>query len=299
MADKPRSASKKTELAADEESRSISDETKRITCGIIMPISSIDSCSEAHWADVREILSDAIEAAGYVPQIVSDADDVGIIQKRIIQNVYENQLVVCDVSGKNPNVMFELGMRLAFDKPTVIVKDDRTSYSFDTAPIEHLQYPRDLRFGQIVEFKKSLAAKLAATHQRATEDPNYTTFLKHFGPFTIAELETKAGTTEEFILDEIRNLHQMIARLGSNTVTGELNHRRDRITLCVRQPNVEALDILTAVASLPGGSDATVESTRSGHIHIHIPDGMVKKEVLAACKSFGDPVIFLPTGVKR
>jgi hypothetical protein len=34
---------------------------------------------------------------------------------------------------KNPNVMFELGMRLAFDKPAIIIKDNRTNYSFDTA----------------------------------------------------------------------------------------------------------------------------------------------------------------------
>ena len=98
-----------------------------------MPISAIDGCSEGHWAEVREILVDSISSAGFQPQLVSDADDVGIIQKRIIQNLYDNPIVVCDVSGKNSNVMFELGMRLAFDKPTVIVKDDRTTCSFDTA----------------------------------------------------------------------------------------------------------------------------------------------------------------------
>jgi len=95
-------------------------------CGIVMPISSIDGCNEAHWSDVHEILTEAIEDAGFEANLVSNADDVGIIQKRIIQNLYENPIVVCDVSGKNPNVMFELGLRLAFDKPTIIVKDDRT-----------------------------------------------------------------------------------------------------------------------------------------------------------------------------
>jgi hypothetical protein len=119
-------------------------------CGIVMPISAIDNCTESHWSDVQEILSNAIEEAGFTPNIVSNADNVGIIQKRIIQNLYKNPIVVCDVSGKNPNVMFELGMRLAFDKPTIIVKDDKTSYSFDTSPIEHLSYPRDLRFAKIV-----------------------------------------------------------------------------------------------------------------------------------------------------
>src|SRR5687768_15159461 len=94
-----------------------------IVCGIVMPISAIDGCSAEHWSEVHDILADAIEAAGFSPQLVSDADDIGIIQKRIIQNLYENPVVVCDVSGKNPNVMFELGLRLAFDKPTLIVKD--------------------------------------------------------------------------------------------------------------------------------------------------------------------------------
>lgn len=77
---------------------------------------------------------------------MSDADDVGVIQKRIVQGVYGADLIVCDVSCKNSNVMFELGMRLAFDKPTVIIKDDKTDYTFDTGVIEHITYPRDLRF---------------------------------------------------------------------------------------------------------------------------------------------------------
>jgi len=111
------------------------------TCGIVMSISAIDGCSEAHWSEVHDILNEAISDAGFESNLVSNADDVGIIQKRIIQNLYDNPVVVCDVRAKNPNVMFELGMRLAFDRPTIIIKDDKTSYSFDTSPIEHLEYP--------------------------------------------------------------------------------------------------------------------------------------------------------------
>ena len=97
-------------------------------CGIVMPISPIDGLTAEHWAEVLSILKDAIKNTGFEPNLVSDADDSGIIQKRIIHNLYSNELVVCDVSAKNPNVMFELGMRLAFDKPTII---DSISYYFD------------------------------------------------------------------------------------------------------------------------------------------------------------------------
>jgi len=143
---------------------------------------------------------------------------LSIIQKRIIQNLYDNPIVVCDVSGKNPNVMFELGLRLAFDKPTVIVKDDKTSYSFDTSPIEHITYPRDLRFTQVVEFKQKLAEKVKATRQ-AANDPSYTTFLKHFGEFKVAKLEKKEVSGQEFIVEELRSLRQELRRANNSRPT--------------------------------------------------------------------------------
>jgi hypothetical protein len=121
---------------------------------------------------------------------------------------------VCDVSGKNPNVMFELGMRLAFDKPTIIIKDEKTSYSFDTSPIEHLEYPRDLRFTKIVEFKDALKEKIGATYKRSVEDPSYTTFLKHFGTFTVSKLDSKEVSKEDFIIEEVK--HILLERVMSN-----------------------------------------------------------------------------------
>lgn len=192
----------------------MSDSKKKPTCGIVMPISAMDGCTESHWADVLDILTEAIEDAGFEGNLVSNADDVGTIHKRIIQNLYDNPVVVCDVSGKNPNVMFELGLRLAFDKPTIIIKDDKTSYSFDTSAIEHLEYPRDLRFSRIIDFKQKLVEKIEATHLRATSDPQYTTFLKHFGEFTVAKLEKKEVSGQEFILEELRSIRDAMHRLA-------------------------------------------------------------------------------------
>jgi hypothetical protein len=186
-------------------------------CGIIMPISAIDGLSEAHWQEVNDILSDAISAAGFDPNLVSTAEEVGIIQKTIIHNLYHNPVVVCDVSGKNPNVMFELGMRLAFDRPTIIVKDDTTSYTFDTASIEHLGYPRDLRFNRIVEFKAKLAEKVKNTHDKAVSDHNYTTFLKHFGEFKVAKIDQTEVSAQEFMFEELKSLKESIIRLEHST----------------------------------------------------------------------------------
>lgn len=201
---------------------------KTPTCGIIMPISSIDGCTENHWKDVLGIISEAIIEAEYKPNIVSLSDDVAVIQKNIVQNIYENPIIVCDVSAKNPNVMFELGMRLAFDKPTIIIKDDTTSYSFDTSPIEHLTYPRDLRFTRIIEFKKSLTEKIKATMEKAKSDKHYSPFLGSFGKFTVAKVETTEVSKEDYILEELKEMKRLFLYKENRSVNAIILSEKDK-----------------------------------------------------------------------
>ena len=254
----------------------MADEKKSPSCGVVMPISAIDGCSESHWSDVLQILSESIEAAGFEASLVSDGADVGIIHKRIIQNLYDNPIVVCDVSGKNPNVMFELGMRLAFDKPTIIVTDDRTSYSFDTSPIEHLAYPRDLRFSRIIEFKKKLAEKIVATHTKATSDPGYTTFLKHFGEFKVAKLEQKEVSGQEYILEELKDLRAAVSRMEGSAVRDSEAGRmrklaaRAQVDICAGGWPKDKIDGVMRMASADRNVSAFERRHLGDHEHIVI-----------------------------
>lgn len=258
---------------------------ERLRCGVVMPISALDSYDESHWSDVRAILFEAIEEAGFEPNLVSDADDIGIIQKRIIQNLYENPIVVCDVSGKNPNVMFELGLRLAFDKPTIIIKDTITAYSFDTSPIEHLVYPKDLRFSQIVEFKAQLIDKIHGTHKRATKDPEYTTFLKHFGDFTVAKIDTKEIPTSEFIIEELQNLRKAISDINkSQSVLTKPTSRRRQV-LCLQKSNAVKNEKIASLLK-PFG-EFTVQKKSDIHYHFDFveSDSVNWNEILKLGKS--------------
>ncbi len=245
-----------------------------------MPISALDGCSENHWSDVHEILVESIDSTGFEPNLVSNADDVGIIQKRIIQNLYDNPIVVCDVSGKNPNVMFELGMRLAFDRPAIIVKDDKTSYTFDTSPIEHLEYPRDLRFSKIVEFKDKLADKIKKTHDKATTDPNYTTFLKHFGEFKVAKIEKKEVSGQEFILEELRNLRLAINRLDrKDSLRGKpvpMVYSERVLDICLEDMSDSEIDSLAhRLMGMKGVIEARIVDSKS---HKHFLISMYKQD---------------------
>lgn len=216
---------------ASQNSNGKSENQKKPTCGIIMPISPIDGCSADHWKEVLSIIEDCIISSDFEPNLVSNAADIGIIQKTIIQNIYNNEIIVCDVSAKNPNVMFELGMRLAFDKPTIIIIDDKTDYSFDTAPIEHLTYPRDLRFKHIIDFKEILKKRIRATYDKAHNDPNYSTFLKNFGQYKVSKLEETEVSSNDFIFNKLNEIHSEITSLKTNStrpfaptqIKGEIN----------------------------------------------------------------------------
>lgn len=251
--------------------------TLRPMCGIIMPISAIDGCAESHWVDVQDILTEAIEHAGFDANIVSNADDVGIIHKRIIQNLYDNPIVVCDVSAKNANVMFELGMRLAFDKPTLIVKDDKTSFSFDTAAIEHIEYPRDLRFAKIVEFKEKLSAKLKATHEKAGADPAFTTFLKHFGEFKVAKLDKKEVSSQEYLLEELRSIRSGMRRLERATYLRDrdiprslMHSRKDSdVDVCLGPGSKQTAEhVLELARSYPEIQEPSIYARAPNHFHL-------------------------------
>ena len=183
-----------------------SDNQEKLTCGLIMPISQTDDCSPEHWEEVREIILESLEDTDFIPKLVSHSENIGVIHKKIIENLYKNPVVICDVSGKNPNVMFELGLRLAFDKPTIIIKDYETDYSFDTSPIKHLEYPRDLNHSKIKKFQKELKEAVKATY----EEPDGSTFLKSFGTFKAIKIDTEAIPKYDFILEKIENLTKTI-----------------------------------------------------------------------------------------
>ena len=180
-------------------------EISQKVCGIVMPIAEMGDYTESHWSDVQNIIKESVISAGYESRLVSESADATVIIRSIVQNVYNDEIVICDVSGMNPNVMFELGMRLAFDKPVIIIKDENTRFSFDISSIEHLIYPRSLRYQDIQNFKKRLADKLKATIELSTKD-GYRSFLSNFGSFTVANLN-------ETTLNESQALERILGKL--------------------------------------------------------------------------------------
>ncbi|MCT3788234.1 RNA helicase [Elizabethkingia anophelis] len=204
---------KNSEVANIKEVEIQQQKDNRPVCGLIMPIADTEGYPIGHWKEVKKIITAVAEEAGFKTRLVSESDDVRVIQKTIVQNVFDDDIVICDVSSKNPNVMFELGLRFAFDKAAVIIKDDETGYSFDTSPIEHINYRKDLRFSSIEQFKKDLYIKLCATFEKSKED-NHSMYLQNFGKFVVKELNTKEVTENRYIFEKLDELQKAIKNIS-------------------------------------------------------------------------------------
>lgn len=193
------------------------EQKEMLTCGIIMPIATMSSEYTAdHWSDVRHILHKAIEKAGFIPRIVSDSEESTVIHGSIINNIYNDAIIVCDVSNKNANVMFELGMRLAFNKPVVIVKDDKTDYSFDTGNIQHEPYRKDLRHSTVEKFIEDLSRKIFKTYEASQKD-EHQSFLSYFGKFEVAKIENKSIGEEEALEKLLNKMNSIESQLKAIT----------------------------------------------------------------------------------
>lgn len=188
------------------------EENRKLTCGVVMPISGMEGLLESHWTGVLKIIKEAVEPKGFDVNLVSTNEQTSVIINKIIDNLYHNDIVICDVSCKNANVMFELGIRLAFDRPLVIIKDKDTKFTFDIQPIEHIEYPRLTHYFDIVDFKNKLAAKVEATY-KASLDPKYKTVLQHYGRYEPKKLETTDVTVVEFLTKKLNALEDKMDRI--------------------------------------------------------------------------------------
>lgn len=58
-----------------------------------------------------------------------------VIQSTIVNDLFSADLVIVDLTEHNPNVLFELGMRIAFNKPVCLIRAKGTAPIFD---IDHM-----------------------------------------------------------------------------------------------------------------------------------------------------------------
>lgn len=143
------------------------------TCFVIMPISDVHGYESGHFARVYEhLLKPAIVAAGYTPVRADDAVKTDYIVVGIIQQIVDSEMVICDFSARNPNVMYELGIRHAFNKPVTLIKDRRTEKVFDIQGLRYTEYDDSLRIDSVQKDVSRITTAISETAKAGAENLN-------------------------------------------------------------------------------------------------------------------------------
>jgi hypothetical protein len=132
---------------------------RRASCFIVMPFSQ-------EWsADVHRILARACEAAGVRPVRGDDLFSPTDIIEDIWQSINAADFVIADITGRNPNVLYELGIAHTLAKPVLILSKEAADIPIDLAT------RRVILYGQKADaWREDLARTIQEVIAKVAED---------------------------------------------------------------------------------------------------------------------------------
>ncbi len=128
--------------------------------------------------------------------LVRRSDDTFDINTQIVRDLYNADIVICDLSGReaNPNVMYELGVRLSFsNKPVILIREEycENKKIFDIGGFYTKMYS-PLRYREVEEYIIKKIEKYESRSEVYTS-PILTVLEKE--PSIAKELELRSAST--------------------------------------------------------------------------------------------------------
>jgi hypothetical protein len=149
------------------------------SCFVIMPIADCEGYEKGHFAHVyNDIIKPAIEKTEFVAIRADEVKETNLIHLDILKKLIDAPIAVCDLSTRNPNVLFELGIRQAFDKPVVLIQEKGTPKIFDIAPLRYLEYSKEMKYHEVLESQKNLQEAIEATKGVENDAGNINSIVK-------------------------------------------------------------------------------------------------------------------------
>lgn len=157
---------KKIEINIDDSNKKEENNEVKPRCFVIMPISTPNSYSDDHFNKVyRYIIKPAVDKAGFVPVRVDEDGICDSIINKILKNLTECEMAICDLSSRNPNVMYELGIRQAFGKKVVLIQDEKTDKIFDVSGINTIFYNSNRVYEDVVSSQDEISTAIKDTFE--------------------------------------------------------------------------------------------------------------------------------------
>ena len=124
---------------------------------IIMPFS--ESWSKDIW---EQVLKPAIQEIGMLPIRADDLYGQNIMED-VWQSLLQASIVICDTTGRNPNVFYELGIAHTLGKKVLLLTQNIEDIPFDLRALRHIEYKITISGGN--ELKETVKKHIQETLQ--------------------------------------------------------------------------------------------------------------------------------------
>jgi hypothetical protein len=181
--DKPKPANGSASGAARDNSTVVlaePDEKTGLKCFAIMPFRERESARSAGFFDevLRALIAPAGRDAGF-EVLTANREGSDVIHATIVNQLLDADLVVADLTENNPNVLFELGLRIAEDKPIALIRSKGTAPIFDVDNMLRVyEYDPNLWVSTIDHDRPRLTAHIKAAWDHKDSNLNFMKILR-------------------------------------------------------------------------------------------------------------------------
>lgn len=131
------------------------EEKNNKKCFVITPIGPANSPIRRKIDGlIDEVIEPVMQELGYEVEVSHRISESGTMTAAIINRVYNSDLVIANLTGNNPNVMYEVALRHASAKPIIHITENVAELPFDVNDQRTIQYADDM-FGAM-ELKETL-----------------------------------------------------------------------------------------------------------------------------------------------
>lgn len=134
-------------------------------CFLISPIGESGSEIRKRADKLRDaLLRPVTDRMGLELIRIDEETHCDVITDRIFQHLDHDELVIADLTGKNPNVFYETGYRQKTGLPMIMIREKGEDIPFDVRAVQILEYSFDIVEGQDFQFvlEKAAEEKLSA-----------------------------------------------------------------------------------------------------------------------------------------
>ena len=147
---------------------------------VIMPF-------DAEFQDVFDLIKRLLEkeCGRKVLRADESVNQQNILQD-IVHSIQGSEIIIADLTGRNPNVFYELGLAHALDKNVILMAQDIEEIPFDLRPYRVILY--STHFSKIDDFKNKLKRIMGEIEQGTMSFGNpVKDWLLRYGPGDIAQ----------------------------------------------------------------------------------------------------------------